>query len=269
MFIIFAALTYLSIRIPQANSYIFITTLFTTMVVVLLLLMQLNKGGDRLKLSLHKEAFPTVFFASAIVVMANLGFWQLFRNHLVIFKVFSVFSFLVLGLILYFFRRPASTNFAELNTNQIISPAYGKVVNIEEKFEKEHFNETMKLISIFMSPLDIHANWVPIDGVVEYFKYYPGKYLVAFHPKSSELNEHSSTAIVNERYGVLVKQIAGFMARKIVSYIPGKGHVAQLDELGFIRFGSRVDVFMPLNAEVKVKKGERMIGGKTILAEIR
>ncbi len=261
-------LTYVSVKVPQANSYIFITSLFTSIVLGMILLMQFNKGGDKFRLRLHREAFPTLFFAGAIIVVLNVAAWQILRSHLPIFQGFAALSFVVLGFIIYFFRKPAPNNFAELNASKIIAPAFGRVVNIEPVMEQEHFQKEMQLISIFMSPLNIHANWAPIAGNIDYYKYYPGKYLVAFHPKSSELNEHSSTAIVNDQYGVLVKQIAGFMARKIVSYIPGKSEIDQLGELGFIRFGSRVDVFMPLDAEVIVKKGDRVIGGQTILANM-
>jgi len=151
----------------------------------------------------------------------------------------------------------------------IIAPADGKVVVIEEVQDSEYFNEPVRQISIFMSPLHVHINWFPLAGQIIYNKYHPGKYLVAWDPKSSTDNERHSIVIENPAFGkVLVKQIAGAMARRIVNYSSEGQTAEQGGEMGFIKFGSRVDVLIPLSAKVEVKLDDTSIGGQTILASI-
>lgn len=176
----------------------------------------------------------------------------------------SVIAYL---LVLQFFRNPAIT----LPTDEtlVYAPADGKVVVIEETMEEEYLNERRRQISIFMSPVNVHINRSPISGIVEYFKYHPGKYLVAWHPKSSQENERT-TLVVTEPSGtkILIRQIAGAVARRIRWYVKEGDPVIRGGEFGFIKFGSRVDVFLPLDAEILVKVQEKTKGGRTPLARL-
>lgn len=215
-------------------------------------------------MKLHREAYPTVFFATLIFIFFNVGMWRLFHENIIIHQVLLAITSVLLLLIFYFFRVRSSVK--PIDDRAVVSPAYGTVVTIEDVLEKEYYQKEMKMVSIFMSPLNIHCNYVPIQGKVNYFQYHPGKYLVAFHPKSSELNEHASVGIENSDIYLLVKQIAGFMARRIVPYLTEGQTVSQNDELGFIRFGSRVDVFFPKETTIEVKVGDKVKGAKTILA---
>ena len=151
---------------------------------------------------------------------------------------------------------------------RIIAPADGKVVVIEETFEPEYFKDKRLQVSIFMSPLNVHVNRNPISGVVKYMKYHPGKYLVAWHPKSSTENERTTLVIANEKTELLMRQIAGALARRICFYVKEGDPVKQNEEFGFIRFGSRVDVFFPLGTKVDVKIGDIVQGGMTVLAHL-
>src|SRR5262249_17040253 len=150
----------------------------------------------------------------------------------------------------------------------VLSPADGKVVAIEEVTENEFYHEKRIQLSIFMSPLNVHLNRFPIGGNVDYFRHHRGKYLVAWHPKSSELNERTTVLIRNHTKSVLVRKIAGYVARRIVCYARENMITVQGEELGFIKFGSRVDVFLPLNSKVKVGLHQKVTGGETVLAEI-
>jgi phosphatidylserine decarboxylase len=172
----------------------------------------------------------------------------------------------MLILILQFFRNPKRTFLT--SENQVLSPVDGKVVVIEEVFEKEYFNEKVLQISVFMSPLNVHVTRYPVAGSVVYNKYHPGKFLVAWHPKSSEENERTSVVVQSKEFGdVLHRQIAGALAKRIVNYAKEGTTVNQADDSGFIKFGSRVDVFLPLNTKVNVSLNEIVKGGITILAE--
>ena len=150
----------------------------------------------------------------------------------------------------------------------LVSPADGKVVVIEETFEPEYFKDSRLQVSIFMSPLNVHVNRSPIDGVVKYMKYHPGKYLVAWHPKSSTDNERTSLVIGNSSMSILLRQVAGAVARRICYYVKEGQDVKQNEEFGFIRFGSRVDIYLPLGTEVDVKIGQAVQGGITVLAHL-
>lgn len=169
--------------------------------------------------------------------------------------------------ILYFFRNPSRQ--ISLQEEIILSPADGKVVAIKQVYEDEYFHADRIQISIFMSPFNVHVNRSPISGVLEYFKYHPGKYLVAFHPKSSTKNERT-TAVVKRADGieVLFRQIAGFVARRIKFYPKVGDVIYQGNEVGFIKFGSRLDVFLPLNADIKVTLGEQVKGGISTIAKV-
>lgn len=169
------------------------------------------------------------------------------------------------GFVLQFFRNPNRNT--PINQNAIFSPADGKVVVIEETQEKEYLDSARIQISIFMSPLNVHANRHPVSGKVLYYRYHSGKYLVAWHPKSSELNERN-TIVVENPLGIpiLIRQIAGAVARRICCYLTEGQEVKQGTELGFIKFGSRVDVFLPIGSDIKVKIGDKVTAGESLLA---
>ena len=170
-------------------------------------------------------------------------------------------------LILQFFRHP--NIITSINEKQVLAPANGKVVVIEKTIESEYFKDPRIQISIFMSPLDVHVNRSPVAGIVKFFQYHPGKYLVAWHPKSSTENERTTMALkLQSGLEILVRQIAGAMARRIKWYVKEGDILPQGGEFGFIKFGSRLDVFLPTNAEVKVAIGDKTTGGKTVLAEL-
>ncbi|MFM1912329.1 MAG: Phosphatidylserine decarboxylase, partial [Bacteroidota bacterium] len=164
-----------------------------------------------------------------------------------------------------FFRVPVRTT--RLNDDLIIAPADGKVVVIEEVIETEYFNDKRRQVSIFMSPLNVHINFNPISGIVKYFKYHPGKYLVAWHPKSSTENERTTYVVESDNgQPVLFRQIAGALAKRICWYAEEGERVVQGNEFGFIKFGSRIDIFLPLDAEICVEIGDKPVGGETVIA---
>ena len=170
-------------------------------------------------------------------------------------------------LILQFFRHPKIIS--PINEKQVLAPADGKIVVIEKTTESEYFKDHRIQISIFMSPINVHVNRSPVTGIVKFFKYHPGKYLVAWHPKSSTENERTTMALkLQSGLEILVRQIAGAVARRIKWYIKEGDVLTQGGEFGFIKFGSRLDVFLPTNAEVKVAMGDKTTGGKTVLAEL-
>ena len=174
-------------------------------------------------------------------------------------------SLLVLVLILQFFRNP--TRVAAINPNHILAPVDGKVVIVEEVEEPEYFKDKRKQVSIFMSPLNVHVTRYAASGEIVFSKYHPGEYLVAWHPKSSTLNERTTVVIRTEEFGdVLYRQIAGAVARRIVNYAAEGELVEQGTDAGFIKFGSRVDLFLPLDAEILVRKDQNVKGAKTIIA---
>ena len=177
-----------------------------------------------------------------------------------------VLSVLTLAFVAYFFRHPR--RITTENEQFIIAPADGKVVVIEEVVENEYFKDKRIQVSIFMSPANVHVNRVPVKGVVDYIKYHPGKFLVAWHPKSSEENERNTVVIKNNKNTILLRQIAGVLARRIVNYLKTGDAVEQGDEFGFIKFGSRVDMFLPMNAIVMVDLNDKVKGGQTIIARL-
>ena len=170
-------------------------------------------------------------------------------------------------LILQFFRNPKRNTLA--NPHQALSPVDGKVVVIEEVFEPEYFKDKRIQVSVFMSPLNVHVTRYPIGGEVKFSKYHPGKYLVAWHPKASEENERTTVVVQNEEFGpILYRQIAGALAKRIVSYATPETNVEQGSDSGFIKFGSRVDLFLPLNTDIKVNLNDKVRGGESIIAEL-
>lgn len=204
--------------------------------------------------------------ALALLAINGLAYYFLFAGNTTAIVLMAVISLVLFGLVVQFFRIPNRP--LTLHDGQVVAPADGTVVVIEETDEAEYFKDRRRQISIFMSPLNVHVNRNPVSGIVKYFRYYPGKYLVAWHPKSSTENERT-TVVLEMKSGVqvLFRQIAGAVARRIIWYVKENQPVEQGSEMGFIKFGSRVDVFLPLNADVKVKIGDKMKGGVTVLAE--
>jgi phosphatidylserine decarboxylase len=214
----------------------------------------------------HKEGFKIIIIATFIVGLGILAIDKLVELD----WLNKLLSLLLLGfyvLILQFFRNPKRQT--TISDSHIIAPVDGKVVVIEEVFEKEYFNENRLQISIFMSPINVHVTRYPIGGEVTYSKYHPGKYLVAWHPKASEDNERTTVVISNKFAGeILYRQIAGALARRIVNYAKPQMQVIQGSDAGFIKFGSRVDVFLPLNAVIKVNLNDTVKGGEQIIATL-
>lgn len=213
----------------------------------------------------HKEGHKIIIVTLVIVVGCFLlvdSFIDITWLRTIIMIILLVF----LILILQFFRNPKRNT--HLNDNQVISPVDGKVVVIEEVFEKEYFNEKRLQVSVFMSPLNVHVTRYPIGGKVVFSKYHPGKYLVAWHPKASEENERTTVVVENKTYGkVLHRQIAGALAKRIVNYAKVDDKAIQGGESGFIKFGSRVDLFLPLDTEIKVELNQKVRGGESVIAE--
>jgi phosphatidylserine decarboxylase len=215
---------------------------------------------------IHKEGYKLLVFLFISLVVINLIVFYLFPDYKNLQNISVIFCVICYLLILQFFRSPRRST--EINDNHVIAPADGKVVVIEEIEETEYFNDKRRQISIFMSPVNVHINRNPISGIVTYFKYHSGKYKVAWHPKSSTENER--TTIVVEGHNnqtILIRQIAGALAKRIVWYLQAGEEVKQGEELGFIKFGSRVDIFLPLDVKVNVKIGDKTVGGETVIAE--
>ncbi len=216
---------------------------------------------------IHKEGYKILFFGFISLVIANVVIAIIWSDHSLLKWIFLVSSFLLYVFLLFFFRLPVRR--FEPDPGLIYAPADGKVVVIEETIENEYFKSPRLQVSIFMSPLNVHCNRYPISGKVKYTSYHPGKYLVAWHPKSSELNEHS-TVVIETSGGaeILIRQIAGAVARRIVTYARKDQEVHQGDELGFIKFGSRVDIFLPLDTEIEVPILQHVRANRSIIAKI-
>lgn len=214
----------------------------------------------------HREGFRYIIMATlAWLVIGYLTVHFLLAMLWLVLAI-NLIIFLVWFWVLWFFRLPRRTHSS--GEDKIVAPADGKVVVIEETFEPEYFKDKRLQVSIFMSPLNVHVNRNPISGVVKYMKYHAGKYLVAWHPKSSTENERTTLVIANDKMELLMRQIAGAMARRICYYVKEGDEVKQNDEFGFIRFGSRVDVFFPVGTKLDVKIGDVVQGGVTVLAHL-
>ena len=214
----------------------------------------------------HKEGHKIILLTFVFVVVSVL-LVDNFINSSWLQVTLQVGLIILLILILQFFRNPKRQT--RLNDNQVLAPVDGKVVAIEEVFENEYFNDKRIQVSMFMSPLNVHVTRYPIGGNVVFSKYHSGKYLVAWHPKSSEENERTTVVIENKTYGkVLYRQIAGAMARRIVNYAEQNDSIKQGEDSGFIKFGSRVDLFLPLDTRIKVKLNQKVKGGESIIAEL-
>jgi len=217
-------------------------------------------------MTIHKEGYKILVLLLIVMILFVLGantflISSVSGRRIILFGCAGLYLF-----VLMFFRKPNRS--IEINEKLIYAPADGNIVAIEEVEEDEFFNEKRIQVSVFMTIFDIHMNSFPFSGRIKYMKYHPGKNLVAFLPKSSQLNEMSSVIIENENgTGVLVRQIAGALARRIVTYPKPGDNVKQGDELGFIKFGSRVDMFLPIGTKINVKIGQRVKGKKSVIAE--
>lgn len=215
---------------------------------------------------LHREGTPTLLITTAVVCFALFALWQWPLLPEPISIVLSAALISVLAIVVWFFRVPQRK--VTQDEHAVLSPCDGKVVAIEEVHEPEYFNDKRIQLSIFMSPLNVHINYHPIGGVTSYYKYHPGKYLVAWHPKSSTENERSTVVVRHPKHGeVLFRQIAGALARRICTYSREGQPAEQGREFGFIKFGSRVDVLLPRGAKVSVKLGEKVQGSVSVIAQ--
>lgn len=217
-------------------------------------------------MTFHKEGIPSLIIAILFAAVVNTITFFFFNDYEIVKIIGYILSVLVLVLIIQFFRSP-KRNWIQRD-GDIISPADGTVVVIEEVEETEYFNEKRLQVSVFMSPVNVHINRYPISGNLKYYKYHPGLFLVAWHPKSSTENERT-TAVVEDNKGrtVLFRQIAGALARRIVFFDQEGKSVEQNEECGFIKFGSRVDLLLPLDVKLNVKLNEKVKGGITTIAK--
>ncbi len=218
-------------------------------------------------MTIHKEGYSSIALTILFIFLLNALVQFYFPDNVTFRWFIYIFSAVLFLIVLQFFRNPKIT--VTMDEKMVICPADGKVVVIEEAQETEYLKDRRLQISIFMSPINVHINRNPITGVVKYFKYHSGKYLVAWHPKSSTENERT-TVVVETHQGVpvLFRQIAGALARRIVWYVKEGDEVKQSEQFGFIKFGSRVDLFLPLGTKINVNIGETVKGGRTVLAEL-
>jgi phosphatidylserine decarboxylase len=219
-------------------------------------------------MTLHREGKSLLISSLLIVLVINGLVAYFFPEQVYLREGIVVITSLFFLTILQFFRVPKRNT--EINPNHIIAPADGKVVVIEEVEEPEYFKGKRKQVSIFMSPINVHVNFNPISGIVSYFKYHPGKYLVAWHPKSSTENERTTVVVKHENgTEVLFRQIAGALAKRICWYVKEGDQVTQGQEFGFIKFGSRIDIYLPLDADICVNIGDKPVGSETVIAKLR
>ena len=218
-------------------------------------------------MTLHKEGTGTISLTIIGLLAANSALRYFLPEQDILHTLLLIVSLFLFVIVVQFFRKPTRTT--PVNTKHIIAPADGKVVVIEEVVENEYFKEPRRQVSIFMSPLNVHINFNPISGIVTYVKYHAGKYLVAWHPKSSTENERT-TIVVKHHNGteILFRQIAGALARRICWYVKEGQAVEQGKEFGFIKFGSRIDIFLPLDAKILVNLEDRPVGGETVIEEL-
>ena len=219
-------------------------------------------------MTIHREGTRTIVFTAILFGLLNLGSFYFLSYHYPWLSWFIFLATIVLWLfIISFFRVPRRTLVS--GENLVIAPADGKVVVIEEAYDEEYFKEKRLQISIFMSPANVHVNRNPVSGEVIYNKYHKGKYLVAWHRKSSTDNERHSVVIRSGHNEILVKQIAGALAKRIVNYLEVGQNVKQGEEMGFIKFGSRVDLLLPVDTKIEVKLNQTVKGGVTVIGELR
>ncbi len=216
-------------------------------------------------MTIHREGYQTLFLTIAGLFLLNALTLYFLPDATVAHYAVGAFSVLFFLIILQFFRSPKVEVLP--NAAQVLAPADGKVVVIEETVEEEYFRGPRRQVSIFMSPINVHVNRNPVSGVVQYMRYHAGKYLVAWHPKASTENERTTIVVKNEQgVEVLFRQIAGALAKRITWYVAENDRVEQGAEFGFIKFGSRVDVFLPLDAKIEVQLNQTTTAGKTVIA---
>jgi phosphatidylserine decarboxylase len=217
-------------------------------------------------MNIHKEGYKIILATLLILAGINIAVQSLLGEEHMAGKIVLAISLIFFILIVQFFRNPGRNTV--INESHVIAPADGTVVVIEEVEEPEFFKDKRKQISIFMSPINVHVNRNPISGIVKYAKYHPGKYLVAWHPKSSTENERTTVVIKGSKAEILFRQIAGALAKRIIYYVKEGQTVEQGAEMGFIKFGSRIDIFLPLDAKVEVNLQQKTKGGVTVIATL-
>ncbi|WP_025742327.1 phosphatidylserine decarboxylase family protein [Aquimarina pacifica] len=213
----------------------------------------------------HKEGFKIISITLVLFLGINVASYLAIQVEEIRIAI-TVVTLVFLLLILQFFRNPKRTT--SVSEKTVVSPVDGKVVVIEEVFEKEFFNEKRLQVSVFMSPINVHVTRHPINGEVVLSKYHPGKYLVAWHPKASEENERTTVVVKNNSIEVLYRQIAGALAKRIVNYAKEGEKVVQGSDSGFIKFGSRVDLFLPIGTEISVELNQKVKGGESVIANL-
>jgi phosphatidylserine decarboxylase len=211
---------------------------------------------------IHKEGYRIII--TTIIALITLNYVVSIFEIDWLNTAFLIISIIFLILILQFFRNP--TRKVVASENEVVAPADGKVVVIEEVEETEYFKDKRLQVSIFMSPINVHVNRYPINGKVKYAKYHPGKYLVAWHPKSSTENERTTVVVENDKIAILFRQIAGALARRIVMYSQENDNAKKGEDFGFIKFGSRVDLFFPIGTKINVELDQVVKGNKTVIA---
>jgi phosphatidylserine decarboxylase len=213
----------------------------------------------------HKEGYQIIMTSFVLAAAIAVGAEYQLEGQTILKFGLQLFALVALILVLQFFRNPKRET--PININHLIAPVDGKVVIIQEVYEKEYFKDQRLQVSIFMSPLNVHVTRYTMSGTVRFSKYHPGKYLVAWHPKSSELNERTTIVLKNEVFGeILYRQIAGAVARRIVNYAKVGDEVTQGEDAGFIKFGSRVDLFLPLGTPLDIVLNETVKGGVQTIA---
>lgn len=218
-------------------------------------------------MTIHKEGYTTIALTILLIFVLNAVVDYKYYDITWLRWFIYIFSAALFIIVLQFFRNPS--RIFSSGENLVICPADGKVVVIEETTEGEYFKDKRLQVSIFMSPVNVHINRNPISGVVKFFKYHPGKYLAAWNPKSSTENERTTTVVEHKNgQSILFRQIAGALARRIVWYVKEGDKVVQTEQFGFIKFGSRVDVFLPIGTKVNVELNQVVKGGITTLAEL-
>jgi len=217
-------------------------------------------------MKIHREGLATILLTFAVLALINGAVFYFLGHMPLLCRIVAAFSLVLFLFIISFFRIPKRE--MKLDESLVIAPCDGKVVVIEETYEPEYFKDKRLQVSIFMSPANVHVNRNPISGQVKLSQYHAGKYLVAWHPKSSTENERHTVVIGNAKADILVRQIAGALARRIVNYLKPGMQVTQNEELGFIKFGSRVDIYLPVGTQVNVQLEQVVRGGQTVIATI-
>lgn len=216
-------------------------------------------------MKISKEGYRIIAVVGVVSAGLCIACWILFPTWLA--NTWISLLAVNFGLVVWFFREPRRP--LHIDDSIVYSPADGKIVVVERTIEKEYFNDERIQVSVFMSVINVHVNWFPVGGTVKFFKYHPGKFLVAWHPKSSEENERTTTVVDNGTHEVLFRQIAGFVARRIVSYARVGSEARQNEKCGFIKFGSRVDLLLPPDSEVLVEMGQKVTGSQTPIARLK